>query len=120
MTGVAAVFRTSRWRVVLPVMALGEYVVDTLPQTPARTEPGPLTARAIAGALCGASVARDAGGNVPLCAATGTAAALGTAYLGLAFRTWSVGRLPSVVAAVLEDAAAVTIAAAAVRGRTRR
>jgi len=120
MTGVTAVFRSGRWRVLLPVMALGEYVVDMLPKTPARTEPGPLAARAIAGALCGAGMASDAGGNVPLCAATGSAGAIGAAYIGVAFRTWSVGRLPPVFAALLEDAVAIAVAATAVRGRSEK
>jgi uncharacterized membrane protein len=44
--------------IVFTVLALGEYVGDTLPTTPARTAPGPLAARIVFGALAGAMAAR--------------------------------------------------------------
>jgi uncharacterized membrane protein len=40
--------------IVFTVLALGEYIGDTLPQTPSRLSPGPLTARLVFGALAGA------------------------------------------------------------------
>jgi uncharacterized membrane protein len=117
MTGVTAVFRSAGWRVALPIMALGEYVVDLLPQTPDRTTAGPLAARAIAGGLCGATVALDAGGNVASCATAGTAGAIGAAYVGLSFRRWTAQRVPPVAAGLSEDAIAIGIACLATRGR---
>ena len=43
------------------VLAVGELVVDKIPFIPARTKPGPLTGRALSGALCGAIVCHAAG-----------------------------------------------------------
>ena len=39
---------------IFTLFALGEYIGDLLPKTPSRTAPGPLIARIISGALCGA------------------------------------------------------------------
>jgi uncharacterized membrane protein len=44
--------------IVFTVLALGEYVGDTLPTTPNRTAAGPLAARILFGALAGAMAAR--------------------------------------------------------------
>jgi len=44
--------------IVFTVLALGEYVGDTLPTTPNRTAPGPLAARIVFGALAGSMAAR--------------------------------------------------------------
>jgi uncharacterized membrane protein len=44
--------------IVFGVLAVGEYVGDTLPSTPSRTAPGPLAARLVFGALVGALAAR--------------------------------------------------------------
>jgi uncharacterized membrane protein len=43
--------------IIFTVFALGEYVVDTLPKTPKRTEPGPALVRVVVGALVGATAA---------------------------------------------------------------
>jgi uncharacterized membrane protein len=40
--------------IVFTVLAVGEYIGDTLPQTPSRLAPGPLVARLVFGALAGA------------------------------------------------------------------
>ena len=117
MTGPAAVFRTGTWRVVLPLAALGEYVVDILPQTPDRTAAAGLAARAISGGLCGAAVAKDAGGNVASCAAAGMLGAIGAAYAGLSFRRWLAARVTPVAAGILEDGIAIGIAGLAASGR---
>jgi uncharacterized membrane protein len=51
-------FMGSVWAVALfTLAALGEYVTDLLPATPARTSAFPLTARIVAGLLTGACVA---------------------------------------------------------------
>jgi uncharacterized membrane protein len=117
MTGLAGVFRTGAWRVVLPLAAFGEYVVDLLPGTPDRTAAGALAARAIAGGLCGAAVARDAEGGAALCAAAGTVGAVAAAYAGLSARRWLAARITPVAAGILEDGVAIGIACLAARGR---
>jgi uncharacterized membrane protein len=43
--------------IILTICALGEYVADTLPKTPRRTELGPALARVVVGGLAGAMVA---------------------------------------------------------------
>jgi uncharacterized membrane protein len=102
---------------VLPLGALGEYVVDLLPQTPDRTAAGGLAARVIAGGLCGVAVAKDAGGNVAVCGVAGIAGAAGAAYAGLAFRRWLAARITPVAAGITEDALAIGIAWLAASGR---
>ena len=115
MTGPAAVFRRGRWKRLLPLLALGEYVVDKLPQTPARTDVAPLAARAVAGGICGTIVALDAGANPVLYAASGSLAAIATAYAGVAWRERAANVLPPVAAALLEDAVAIALAQFATR-----
>jgi uncharacterized membrane protein len=44
--------------IVFTMLALGEYVGDTLPSTPNRTAPGPLVARIVFGAFAGGMAAR--------------------------------------------------------------
>ena len=117
MTGPAAVFRSGAWRVVLPLAALGEYAVDLLPQTPDRTAPGGLAARAISGGLCGAAVAKGAGRNRASCAIAGALGAIGAAYAGLSFRRWLAARITPVPAGILEDGIAIGIACLAANGR---
>jgi len=54
-----------KWAVILfTIAALGEFVVDQLPKTPARTTAGPLAARIVMGALTGACLALS--GRAPL------------------------------------------------------
>lgn len=43
--------------ILFTVFALGEYIGDTLPNTPSRTAPVPLAARIVFGGLCGALAA---------------------------------------------------------------
>jgi len=118
MTGPAAAFAASsgNWRWLLRAAAVGEYVVDKLPSTPSRTQPFGLAARAIAGALSGAGVApesRYAG------AALGVAGAIAAAYLGAAYRREAARRkLPDFACALLEDAAAITLARYVVRSNS--
>ena len=101
--------------VVFSVLALGEYVGDTLPRTPSRKAPGPAMARLVFGALVGAlaahSILQPAAGGI-LAGVLG--AAIGT-WGGYAVRTWGAkitGRdLP---VAVLESALALGLAVSAV------
>jgi uncharacterized membrane protein len=97
--------------IVFTVLALGEYVGDTLPQTPNRTAPGPLMARLCFGALVTAMAAHatlepEAGGVV-----FGVIGALMGAFGGIWLRAWAarkVGRdLP---VALTESALALWLA----------
>src|SRR6267142_2751806 len=55
-------FMGSKWAVaIFTFAALGELVNDQLPKTPPRTDPGPLIARIVMGALCGACLTLAAG-----------------------------------------------------------
>lgn len=115
MTGPSALFRRTGWRNAWWALALGEYLVDKLPQTPARTGVGPLVARVVAGGLCGTVVALRAKANPVAFAVTGGAAAFGAAHVGLAWREHSPAWLPKPVAALLEDAVAVSLAKSGTR-----
>lgn len=91
--------------------ALGEYVVDTLPQTPRRTSLGPALARVIVGALVGAMVAIAidepvAGGII----FAGVGAVIGT--WGGFFVRMTVARIfrHDLPAALLESASAIVLA----------
>lgn len=64
----------------LKALALGEMVADKLPMIPARISPGPLAARAISGALCGASICAAGRKQIGLGALAGSIAAVGSAY----------------------------------------
>ncbi len=87
------------------LLALGELIADKIPSVPARTDLGPLAARAISGALCG----------VVLCAAKKRSVWLGALYggmgaVGAAFAAYHLRRsvkesfnLPDAVLAVAED-----------------
>jgi len=58
-TPVAAVMlvRGGIWGIVLAVAAVGEYVVDVLPNTPSRTQAMGLSARVVSGAFVGWMIA---------------------------------------------------------------
>ena len=66
-TPVAAVMlaRGGIWGIVLAVAAVGEYVVDVLPNTPSRTQAMGLSARVVSGAFVGWMIAtmHDGSGN---------------------------------------------------------
>jgi uncharacterized membrane protein len=97
--------------ILFTVFALGEYVGDTLPQTPNRTAPGPLVARLVFGAFAGILVARgtlepDAGGVV-----FGIIGVLIGAYGGVKLRLYLAKKLGrDLPVAILESLAALGIA----------
>jgi uncharacterized membrane protein len=102
--------------IVFTVLALGEYIADTLPQTPRRTSPGPLAARVFFGAVVGALAAHaimepGAGGLI-----LGIIGALIGAYGGYHLRRvaarWAGRDLP---VALCGSAAALAIALWAMR-----
>ena len=86
------------------VAAAGELIGDKLPQTPARTEPGPFVGRALSGALCGAALARSAGRSARSSAVVG---ALGAVVGSYAFyylrRELTEQGLPDLPVALAED-----------------
>jgi uncharacterized membrane protein len=96
----------------LTLGALGEYIGDKLPRTPNRTSPGPLLARMIAGAICGAllCIASDQSWHVGL--AVGSAGALAGSFAGFYARTALVRamRTADIFVAVPEDLLAIGLA----------
>jgi uncharacterized membrane protein len=92
---------------ILTVAAIGELIVDQLPQTPSRRIPAQFGARIVSGALCGAAAGTEAG-SWPIGAVVGVVGAVLGTLGGSALR----GRLASAFrgdhpAAVLEDAVAI-------------
>jgi uncharacterized membrane protein len=80
-------FMASIWpAVIFSGLAIFELVGDLLPKTPKRTAPGPLAARIITGALCGASVCASANQSVPIGAALGALGAVIGAFAGYEIR----------------------------------
>lgn len=93
--------------IIFPVLALGEYVVDLLPKTPARTEIGPMLARCASGAFMGWTVARVPG------IFAGIIGALIATFGGYRMRIAWIARIGAVPAAILEDVLAIALAFAA-------
>ena len=96
--------------IIFTVLALGEYIGDKLPSTPARTAPGPLIARLCFGGLVGAIVATALIGSVVEGALLGAAGAALGAFAGFHLRTCPLVRSlgwPDWRMAVIEDAAAL-------------
>jgi uncharacterized membrane protein len=97
--------------IVFTLLALGEYVGDTLPMTPNRTAPGPLAARIVFGGLTGALVAHATMPPVAGGVVFGVIGALIGAFGGIRIRLWvsrRVGRdLP---VALTESAIALALA----------
>lgn len=88
------------------LLALGELVADKLPSTPSRTDVGPLTARAVSGALCGAILCSAKKRSPWLGALYGAAGAIGAAFAAYHLRRSAKNalHLPDGVVAVAEDA----------------
>ena len=115
--------RVLRAKPALPVLglaALGELVVDKLPMTPSRLEPGPLAGRLVGGGLAGALASRGRGGSPVAGAIVGVAAALTSSWIFNRGRAWVGTRtgIPDPIVAVGEDSlaiAAATFAAAPYR-----
>lgn len=101
--------------VIFSVLAVGEYVGDTLPRTPSRKAPGPAAARLVFGGLVGAlaatSILQPLAGGI-LAGVVGSAA--GT-WGGYAARLWGAKRVGrDWPVAVFESAAALVLALTAV------
>lgn len=111
-------FMGSKWAVIIfTIAALGEFVTDQLPKTPARTTAGPLGARIVMGALTGACVA--VAGRAPLMvgALLGALGAVIGAFAGYKARVGLVKSLgvPDFAIAIPEDLLAIGLAVLMVR-----
>jgi uncharacterized membrane protein len=115
--GLPAVLAGPHARAVVTAGALGELVIDKLPKTGSRLEPGPLAARIILGGLAEGQLARTR--HHPALPAAGLAAlaALSNAKVGHDIRRALAQKWSDPIAAVLEDAATVTLALTAVGRR---
>jgi uncharacterized membrane protein len=105
-------FMSSAWAVALfSLGALAEFVVDQLPQTPARTAPGPLVARIVTGGLSGSCLAVAGGQSLLVGALLGAVGGVVGAFLGYQARTRLVSGLqvPDRVVAIPEDLVAVLL-----------
>jgi uncharacterized membrane protein len=94
---------------VLSALALAELVGDKLPSTPNRTAAGPLIARALSGALCGAALCAAAKRPIAEGAVCGVLGAMAGAFAGYEIRR-RLGRelqAPDAAIAVVEDALAI-------------
>lgn len=108
-----------RWplgRGALVLGMVGEFVGDKLPATPSRLQPGSLAGRAASGALAGAAIGSDGGSaGIARGAILGAAGSLAGSFGGYWLRKTLVEKsgLPDLPIALVEDAVAVGLAAAA-------
>jgi uncharacterized membrane protein len=93
--------------VIFSLCAIGELIADKLPNIPRRTMIGPLGFRIVVGAACGAALAISVHAAVPIAAILGAAGGIIGAYAGYNYRRAAAGRLPAMLAALLEDVVAV-------------
>lgn len=97
--------------IIFSICALGEYVVDVLPQTPRRTDLGPGLVRVVVGALVGAMVAKAINEPVAGGIIFGAVGAIIGAWGGFFVRN-TVARLfrRDLPAGLLESASAIALA----------
>ncbi|MGB6384082.1 MAG: DUF4126 family protein [Terriglobales bacterium] len=103
-------FMGSIWAVAIFTLgALGEFVADQLPNTPARTAPVGLSVRIVMGLLTGACIGIAGGASLWLAALVGAIGAIAGAFGGYQARVGLVRALhvPDVVIAIPEDLVAV-------------
>jgi uncharacterized membrane protein len=98
--------------VIALLAALFEYVMDTLPNTPSRTDPrGGLIPRIVSGGFCGWVIAAAWGGSSFAGAVAGIAGSLVGTYGGHAARLAAIARIGALPAALVEDVVAIGLAA---------
>ena len=116
-SAVADFLGRSSVRETLSIALFGEMIVDKLPFTPDRTDPGPLLGRIAVGAAAGVVLAQLRRGSVGLGAFAGGVGALAGAFAGYQARRLLAERagLPDLVVALAEDAVAIAGARAAIR-----
>lgn len=103
-------FMGSAWAVgIFTLGALGEFVTDQLPNTPARTSAFPLVARVVSGSLTGACLATVGDASLVLGALLGAVGAIAGAFGGYWARIGLVRTLgwPDFAIAVPEDLLAI-------------
>lgn len=94
---------------ILAVCAIGELVVDKLPNAPNRTDALGLIARAVMGGLSGAALSAAANKSIAIGAVLGAAGGIIGGFAGYELRKRLVRALkvPAVIVALLEDAIAI-------------
>ncbi|HEX2917984.1 MAG TPA: DUF4126 domain-containing protein [Edaphobacter sp.] len=95
---------------VFTICAVGELIVDKLPNTPARTAPMGLIARALTGGLSGATLAASSGKSIAIGAVLGAVGGIAGAFAGYNIRHGIVVHMnmPDIVIAVIEDLLTIT------------
>ena len=107
-------------KVATTVALAAELVADKQPGAPSRLSGAGLPSRLVSGFEGGARLATRSGANGALPATAGVVAAAAGAVAGAAWRRWAATRMPATTAALLEDGAALTLAAlACLPGRSR-
>ncbi|RBY75348.1 hypothetical protein DQ239_16845 [Blastococcus sp. TF02-09] len=97
-----------------------ELVADKQPGTPSRLSRAGMPSRLLGGFEGGARLATRSGANGALPATAGAVAAAVGAVAGAGWRRWAADRMPALTAALIEDGAALALAAiACVPGRRR-
>jgi uncharacterized membrane protein len=98
--------------VIFSALALAEFVVDKLPQTPSRTTHGPLMARIVMGGLAGACISVSSGNFLLAGAVLGGVGGLIGAFAGYQARRRLVRglKVKDTVIAITEDLVAIVLA----------
>jgi uncharacterized membrane protein len=110
LSGSHLAFMGSIWAVAIFTLgALGEYIADQLPNTPARTAPVGLSARIVMGLLTGACLGTAGGASLWLAALAGAIGAIAGAFGGYQARVGLVRALqvPDIAIAIPEDLIAI-------------
>jgi uncharacterized membrane protein len=107
-----ALMGTTAAVIILSVLAAAEYVVDILPNTPARIRPGPLTGRILLGGLSGAVLCASAHHSPFLGAVLGGFGGVIGAFVGYEARRRLVSglKVKDLGVAILEDMVAIGLA----------
>ena len=97
---------------IFSILAVAEYITDKLPATPNRTTPGPLIARIVMGALCGACICVSAGQPLMGGAVVGGVGGVVGAFAGYEVRKRLVRglRVKDAAFAICEDVTAIVLA----------
>jgi uncharacterized membrane protein len=113
MTSLAALALTrgGLWGIVLSVAAVGEYVVDAMPNVPSRTALPSIVVRPLSGAIAGWLISAWHGGSPAGGAVAGIVGAFAGTYGGHAARLWAIARIGAIPAALAEDVVAIALAA---------